>query len=91
MLVNITPPKMHDVSKIILEDLWLFPQAFREEIREVLLSCRWLRKERELAFYGDVDFIPGEEYSDKDAKKAIECAEKVSRLALSLLKASGGE
>jgi len=30
-----------------------------------------LRKERELAFYGDIDFIPTEEYTRTDAKNAI--------------------
>jgi HEPN domain-containing protein len=33
-----------------------------------------LRKERELAFYGDIDFIPTNEYTINDAKEAIEGA-----------------
>jgi len=40
-----------------------------------------LRKERELAFYGDVDFIPTDEYSLADAEKVKVGAEKVVRVA----------
>ncbi len=40
---------------------------------------------RELAFYGDVDFIPTEEYSDADAKEAIENADFVVKTARSLI------
>jgi len=29
----------------------------------------WLRKGRELAFYGDVDFIPTERYTESDAER----------------------
>ncbi|MCL4515015.1 MAG: HEPN domain-containing protein [Firmicutes bacterium] len=35
------------------------------------MISKWLRKERELAFYGDVDFIPTAEYSKEDAERAI--------------------
>lgn len=41
-----------------------------------------LRKERELSFYGDIDFIPSEEYTDADAAEAIRDANFVVRLAL---------
>jgi HEPN domain-containing protein len=34
----------------------------------------WLREERELAFYGDVDFVPSEEYDRADAERAVEAA-----------------
>jgi hypothetical protein len=30
-----------------------------------------LRKERELSFYGDIDFVPTEEYSNQQAQKAL--------------------
>ena len=32
----------------------------------------WLRKERELSFYGDIDFIPTEQYVQADAERAID-------------------
>ena len=40
-----------------------------------------LRKDRELAFYGDVDFIPTEEYSIDEAKRAREGAARVLEIA----------
>jgi HEPN domain-containing protein len=39
-------------------------------------DSKWLRSQREIAFYGDVDFIPIKDYTLKDARKAISIAEK---------------
>lgn len=57
-------------------------------MRKMADISKRLRKERELAFHGDIDFIPTEEYSEKDAKKAIrdtrfvvERAKKIGLLA----------
>lgn len=41
----------------------------------------WLRKEREFSFYGDIDFIPTEQYTLEDAQKAIEAARFVVKAA----------
>ena len=35
---------------------------------------KWLRKEREFAFYGDIDLIPTEEYKEQDAVRAMDDA-----------------
>jgi HEPN domain-containing protein len=40
-----------------------------------------LRRERELAFYGDIDFNPTEEYTARDARQAIKEAKWVVGLA----------
>ncbi|MFN3480788.1 MAG: hypothetical protein ACK415_10430 [Thermodesulfovibrionales bacterium] len=40
-----------------------------------------MRKERELAFYGDIDFIPSEEYTKDDALRAISDVKKVLDVA----------
>jgi len=40
-----------------------------------------LRRERELAFYGDIDFIPTQEYSASDGERAYEDAACVVELA----------
>jgi hypothetical protein len=42
---------------------------------------KWLRKEREFSFYGDVDFIPTEEYTVQDAARAIRDANFVVEMA----------
>ena len=40
-----------------------------------------LRRERELAFYGDLDFIPTEQYTAADAQRAYDEAAWVATLA----------
>lgn len=53
-----------------------------EHLEKVAYISKRLRKERELSFYGDIDFIPTEEYTDADAAEAIRDANFVVRLAL---------
>ncbi len=71
---GIDPPKWHDVGDIVM-DLAEKYKNFKKEFKKYSKISKWLRKERELAFYGELDFIPSEEYKEKDAKKAIEGAE----------------
>jgi len=72
-LFGIDPPKFHDVSNIMLELSKKYKQ-YQKDFKKYSKISKWLRKERELAFYGEVDFIPSEEYTKNDAKKAIEGA-----------------
>jgi HEPN domain-containing protein len=44
-------------------------------------GAKWLRSQREIAFYGDEDFLPLKEYTLKDAKKAYEIAKKFLEIA----------
>jgi HEPN domain-containing protein len=69
--VGVDPPKWHDVGSILVEQARLFPEATRLLLPELARISKWLRKERELSFYGDIDFIPTEEYSEGDAGRAI--------------------
>jgi HEPN domain-containing protein len=48
-------------------------------------ALKKLRKERELAFYGDIDFIPTDEYTLEDAKEAVEGANYVVSLSRRLM------
>jgi HEPN domain-containing protein len=68
--VGVDPPKWHDVGPILVEQAHRFPEATRERLPELARISRWLRKEREVSFYGDVDFIPTEQYSAEDADRA---------------------
>lgn len=72
--VGIDPPKWHDVGPILQERQELFPNTIRSDIPQLAEISRWLRKEREFAFYGDIDFIPTEEYSRSDADRAMKDA-----------------
>jgi HEPN domain-containing protein len=69
--VGVEPPHWHDVSPMLVEYRERLPQSFQEYIARVAEVSGWLRKEREFSFYGDIDFIPTEEYAQQDAERAI--------------------
>jgi HEPN domain-containing protein len=87
-LVGIEPPKWHDVGPIIRRERENFPEWFKEHVERIVSISRSLRKERELAMYGDEESkIPPEElYTRFDAEKAIEDAGFVLEIARRLLK-----
>jgi len=72
--VGIEPPKYHDVGPLLIEHQERFKDVTSDEIFHLAKISKELRKERELAFYGDIDFIPTNEYTQEDAQKAIEGA-----------------
>lgn len=67
---GIEPPKWHDVGGFLLEYVERLPLPARIEAERLASISRWLRKERELSFYGDVDFVPTEQYGPEDAERA---------------------
>ncbi|MCD6408650.1 HEPN domain-containing protein, partial [bacterium] len=71
---GIDPPKWHDVSDLIMELNKKYPD-FKNNFKKYAEISKWLRKERELAFYGEIDFIPSEEYTERDGVRAMESAE----------------
>jgi hypothetical protein len=75
--VGVEPPRWHDVSDLILEHKGRFPDWVGQRAGELVRISRWLRKEREFSFYGDLDFIPTEQYSLEDARRAISDAQFV--------------
>jgi HEPN domain-containing protein len=85
-LVGIEPPKFHDVGPILLEHRDRFPGGVQAELPELARISGWLRKERELAYYGDVDFVPTERYGPEDARRARTDAEKAARVCSELLR-----
>jgi HEPN domain-containing protein len=84
--VGVEPPKYHDVGPLIVEYKERFKGISSEEIMKIARISRKLRKERELAFYGDIDFIPTEEYTLDDANEAIEGANYVVSIARRLMR-----
>jgi HEPN domain-containing protein len=79
--VGIEPPKYHDVGGLLLEHRDRFVKDVSDMLDRAAKISKWLRKERELAFYGDIDFIPTEEYSAEDSSRAIKDAQFVVSLA----------
>jgi len=83
---GIEPPKWHDVGPILLQhwtQIASLDQRTTEKLAEI--SAR-LRKEREISLYGDIDFIPTEEYNAQDSAKAIEDAEFSLSIAESIIR-----
>ncbi len=74
---GIEPPKWHDVGQMLLEYRDRFPESVASQIERLASISAWLRKEREFSLYGDIDFIPTEEYSRADAQRAIDDARMV--------------
>jgi HEPN domain-containing protein len=72
--VGIEPPKLHDVGGLLLEHEGKFAPETRPRLPRAAEVSRRLRRERELALYGDVDFIPTEAYTAADARRAYEDA-----------------
>lgn len=79
--VGIEPPKFHDVGGLLIEHKAKFSAEVREQLARAAQISKRLRRERELAFYGDIDFIPTEEYSAADAERAYADAAWVAALA----------
>ena len=72
--VGIEPPHWHDVGGFVKEYAARFGAVSSAEIDRLAAGSAWLRKEREFAFYGDVDFIPTEQYDAATAERAIDDA-----------------
>lgn len=78
---GIDPPKIHDVGALLREHAALFPTVPSSEMERLAVASARLRKEREFSFYGDIDFIPTDAYTDSDA----EWAAREARFAVDLL------
>ena len=72
--VGIEPPRWHDVGELLREYRARFPEAVAARVDRLAEISAWLRKEREFSFYGDIDFIPTQHYTEPNALRAIEDA-----------------
>lgn len=79
--VGVEPPHFHDVGGFLLEHRDRFPEQVRSSLDRCARISKWLRKERELSFYGDIDFLPTEEYGSSDSLRAKEDARWVAQVA----------
>ncbi len=79
--VGVEPPRWHDVGQLLEEHRDRFAPPVQESLGRLVEASAWLRKEREFAFYGDIDFIPTERYSSLDASAALDAARLAVRVA----------
>ncbi|MHB8947065.1 MAG: HEPN domain-containing protein [Bacillota bacterium] len=84
--IGVDPPKQHDVGELLLDFRDRFPAEVGVQAQRLADISKWLRKERELAFCGDVDFIPTSEYGPDDGKRAIEDAQFVVHVAAQVVR-----
>ncbi len=84
--VGVDPPKQHDVGGLLLDFRDRLGAVAAAEAGRLADISKWLRKERELAFYGDTDFVPTSEYGPDDGKRAIEDARFVVQVAAQVVK-----
>lgn len=87
--VGIEPPKIHDVGNFLVEHRNRFPPDLRDRLADLAAISKSLRKDRELAFYGDIDFIPTEEYSIREAQQAYDGAKTVLDVAKRAIQPAG--
>jgi HEPN domain-containing protein len=67
---GVDPPRIHDVSGLLLAEKDRMPEALKGELEALSQISRDLRRDRELAFYGAEDLTPSGFYSRDDAQEA---------------------
>jgi hypothetical protein len=75
--VGIDPPKWHDVGQILVEHAAKFPAALQPELPALAAISRRLRRDREAAFYGEIDLIPEQVFDREAARQALDDARRV--------------
>jgi HEPN domain-containing protein len=83
--LGVDPPKWHDVGDLLLEYMDSYPPPWRERLPSLVQEGKWLRSQREVAFYGEMDLIPESLYKEEDARRAIRIASAYGELARDLL------
>ena len=74
--VGIDPPRIHDVSDVLIAERPRFPATIQQDLDMLAAGSRTLRRDRELAFYGAEDLTPSGFYTQEDAVSAREIARR---------------
>jgi hypothetical protein len=74
---GIDPPRWHDVGAILQEHGERLPPAVIPMLDGLVKASARLRKEREAAFYGEIDLVPGKSYGEENAREAMAAADRV--------------
>ena len=85
---GIDPPRVHDVSGLLLAERNRLPVALQERADRLAAISRDLRRDRELAFYGAEDLVPSEFYAQPDADRARDGARFVVTAVSSVVTAA---
>lgn len=77
---GIDPPRVHDVSSVLLAERARVPQVLGPQLETLAEASRQLRRDRELAFYGAEDITPSDFYTRQDAEQARGRAQRTVEL-----------
>lgn len=58
----------------------LFNDEIRKHMERIVKVSSRLRKDRELSFYGDEDFLPSQNYDESDSSQCMEDADFLIQL-----------
>ena len=83
--IGVEPPHWHDVGGLLVEHRTRFDDAVNADVDRLAATSAWLRKEREFAFYGDIDLIPTDQYHEADATRARDEAALVGAVAAKVI------
>ena len=67
---GVVPPRIHDVSGVLIAEQDRLPQSVRDRLDELTAISKDLRRDREIAFYGAEDLTPTGFYDRADAERA---------------------
>lgn len=85
-LCGIEPPKIHDVGAHLLANADRVARMGDIDVGSLAFASKTLRKDRELSFYGEADFIPTESYSREQAEQAVAWADLAVKAAQTVLR-----
>jgi HEPN domain-containing protein len=88
---RIEVPRVHDVSPLLEQNREMLPGGIRPRVDELIRISRFLRRDRELAFYGSEDLTPSEFYTREDAATALGYARLVHAEVFKAMSKSKGE
>jgi HEPN domain-containing protein len=77
---GVSPPRVHDVSDVLLAERDRLPDALQSHVDAMVRVSRRMRRDRELAFYGAEDLTPSGFYSEDDARTARDDATELVRI-----------
>ena len=86
---GVDPPRIHDVSEVLLSERARLPAAIGPELEALAEASRQLRRDRELAFYGAEDLTPSGFYTRRDAERARASARRTVELVRPHVEAAG--
>lgn len=75
--VGVDPPKWHDVGSVLIEHRAKYCAALQSELDALAEISLRLRRDREAAFYGDIDLIPERIFDRESAQRALSGAQRV--------------